>query len=69
MQTSFSSTCDEVSIRWDRGFQTCVGEWAALEMVLSLLYMKLFNSEWNFSPCVGIQTQTKPSSGLEPMIF
>ena len=69
MKTSFSSACDKVSILWDRGFQTCVGEWAALEVVLNLLYMKLFNSDWNLSPCAGILTQTKPSLRLEPMIF
>ena len=40
-----------------------------MEVVLSPLYMKLFNSEWNLSPCAGIRTQTKPSLGLEPMIF
>jgi len=52
MKTSFSSACDKVSIRWDRGFQIHVGEWAALEVVLSpLLNVKLFNSEWNWSPC------------------
>ena len=69
MKTSFSSACNKVSIRWDRGFQTHVGEWAALEVVLSPLYVKLFNSEWNLSPCAGIRIQTKPSLGIEPMIF
>ena len=40
-----------------------------MEVVLSLLYVKLFNSEWNLSPCACIRTQTKPSLGLEPMMF